>query len=551
MLRIHNGLVCDPANGLQGEVKDLFIDDDGRIDSGAGISREQQEAMESIDADGCVVMPGGVEIHSHIAGAKVNNGRILCPDEHRSHISASTPVTRAGCGLCVPTTFRTGYEYSKLGYTTAFEAAVPPLEARHTHEEFSDLPLLDKGCYTVMGNNYLLLKVLSDPDPVARKERVRELVSWLLKATRGYAVKIVNPGGVEDWKWNIGAAGLDTPTPPFGVTPRQIVTALAETVDELKLPHSIHLHCNHLGEPGNVQTTLDTMRTLEGRRTHFTHLQFHSYSKTKKGGFKSGTVEMADYFNQHPEFTCDVGQIVFCSTLTMTSDAPMEYRLFQMHKGKWTSGDIEMESGSGIVPITYSPKVLVNAIQWCVGLELLLLIKNPWQIFLTTDHPNAGPFTAYPEIIRLLMDADYRQSWLEKLHPKVRRSTCLFDLRREYSLEEIAIITRSGPARALGLASKGHLGQGADADVAVYRINDDKRAMFSAPDYVLKQGEVVVRGGDIVRSCNGKTFYVDPDCGETLPKDLKETFETYYTVQFDNYKVEDEYLETPEVVPCG
>ncbi len=550
MLRIHDGFVYDPANGLQGEQGDVFVHE-GRIVSGADFSPQQVRDMESIDAAGCAVLPGGVEIHSHVAGAKVNNGRILCPDEHRSHVSARTEVTRAGCGLCVPTTFRTGYEYSRLGYTTIFEAAVPPLEARHTHEELGDLPLLDKGCYTVMGNNYLLMKVLSDLDPVARKERTRELVSWLLKATRGYAVKIVNPGGVEDWKWNMGAADLDTPTPPFGVTPRQIVEALADTVEELRLPHSIHLHCNHLGEPGNLRTTLATMRTLEGRRTHYTHLQFHSYSQTKKGGFTSGAAEMAEYFNQHPEFTCDVGQIVFCSTLTMTSDAPMEYKLFQMRKGKWTSGDIEMESGSGIVPITYSPKVLVNAIQWCVGLELLLLIKNPWQIFLTTDHPNAGPFTAYPEIIRLLMDADYRQSWLEKLHPKVKRRTCLFDLRREYSLEEIAIITRAGTARALGLSSKGHLGPGADADVAVYRLNADKSAMFSSPEYVLKQGAVVVRAGEIIRSDNGKTFYVDPPCGETLPDDLKEAFDEYYTVQLANYRVEDEYLETPEVIPCG
>jgi formylmethanofuran dehydrogenase subunit A len=228
MLRITNGQVHDPANGLRGEVRDVIIDG-GRIVSAEGLPQAQLDEMETIDATGCVVMPGGVDIHSHIAGTKVNNGRILCPEEHGSHVSARTPITRAGCGLCVPTTHRTGYLYSMLGYTTAFEAAVPPLEARHAHEELQDLPMLDKGCYTVMGNNHLVMKVLSDTDPVRRKERLRELVSWLLKASRGYTVKIVNPGGVEDWKWGMGAADLDTPTPPFGVTPRQIISALAET----------------------------------------------------------------------------------------------------------------------------------------------------------------------------------------------------------------------------------------------------------------------------------------------------------------------------------
>lgn len=550
MLRITNGRVFDPANGVQGEAKDLFLDGDKIIDAGL-LAEGQAERMETLDAAGCAVMPGGVEIHSHIAGAKVNTGRIMCPEDHYDHFRTATGITRAGCGRCVPSTFLTGYLYSQLGYTTVFEAAVPPLEARHAHEELLDIPLLDTGCYTVMGNNYLVMKVLSDSDPGRRRERLRELVSWLLRASRGYAVKVVNPGGVEDWKWNSGAADLDTPTPPFGVTPRQIITALAEAAGELGLPHPMHLHCNHLGEPDNVETTLETMRTLEGRRVHFTHLQFHSYAKTKKGGYSSGAVRMAEYFNQHPEFTCDVGQIVFGQTLTMTSDAPMEFRLQQLRHSKWTNCDIEMESGSGIVPISYSPRVLINAIQWSLGLELLLLIKSPWQIFLTTDHPNAGPFTAYPDLIHLLMDADYRRSWLERLHPRARRHTCLAGLTREYTLEEIAIITRAGPARALGLGNKGHLGPGADADVAVYTISGDRKAMFTKPRYVFKGGELVVRDGQIIQSVNGRTLCVDPPGGESLPEDLAETFAGSYTVELANYMVEDAYLHRPEVIPCG
>ena len=414
-----------------------------------------------------------------------------------------------------------------------------------------DMPMVDKGFFTVMGNNTLVMKVLSDPDSSRRRERLRDLVSWLLRASRGYAVKVVNPGGVEGWKWHSGAADLDTPAQPFGVTPRQIITGLAEVVDELGLPHPMHLHANHLGEPGNVDTTLATMRALEGRRTHFTHLQFHSYAKTKKGGFTSGAAGMAEYLNQHPEFTCDVGQIVFGKTVTMTSDAPMEFHLHQMRKGKWANCDIEMESGSGIVPIAYRPGVLVNAIQWAIGLELLLLVDNPWQIFLTTDHPNAGPFRAYPGLIRLLMDAGSRQSWLERLHPRIKRATCLFDLTREYTLDEIAVITRAGPARALGLTNKGHLGPGADADLAVYPLEDDRAAMFSSPRYVFKNGVMVVREGEILQSVSGRTLTVEPPGGRSLPEDLAEVFARGYTVSMANYMVEDEYLDRPEVVPCA
>ncbi|MDR3543831.1 MAG: formylmethanofuran dehydrogenase subunit A, partial [Desulfosporosinus sp.] len=479
-----------------------------------------------------------------------NSARIMFPEDHYEHFRARTPATRSGTGYTVPSTFLTGYLYAGLGYTTIFEAAVPPLKARQAHEELLDTPLLDKGFYTLMGNNYMMMKILSEPDLQGRKERLRALVSWLLRSSKGYAVKAVNPGGVESWKWGQGATGLDSPVPPFGVTPRQIMLELVEAVEGLRLPHPLHLHANHLGEPGNVETTLETMRTLEGHRVHYTHLQFHAYGSTERGGIKSAAPKIAEYLNQHQEFTCDVGQIVFGPATTMTADAPVQFNLHRLTGSKWGNSDIEMETGSGIVSLTYRPGNLVNAIQWSIGLELLLLVKNPWQIFLTTDHPNAGPFTAYPEIIRLLMDVDYRREWLGKLHPKAYRYTNLMDINREYTLEEIAIITRAGQARALGLHHKGHLGEGAQADVAVYRLQDDKQAMFSRPSFVLKDGELIVRNGEVLRDRPGRTLYVNPEGDIRLPSDLADNFSNYYTVALSNFPVEEEYVARSEVIPC-
>lgn len=416
---------------------------------------------------------------------------------------------------------------------------------------FQDTPILDTGLYTLMGNNYMVMKVLSDPDPQRRRERLRELVTWLLRSSKGYAVKVVNPGGVESWKWGQGKVDLDSPLPPFGVTPRQILQEMVEVVEELRLPHPVHLHANHLGQPGNYQTTLETMRTLEGHRVHLTHLQFHSYDATKGGGLKSAVPQVAEYLNQHPEFTCDAGQIIFGQATTMTADSPMQISLHQLTGNKWVNCDVEMETGSGIVPIIYRPGVLSNVVQWAIGLELFLLITNPWQIFLTTDHPNGGPFTAYPQVIRLLMDADYRRAWLEQLNPKVQRHTYLAELDREYTLEEIAIITRAGPARALGLTHKGHLGAGADADVAIYRPQEDKEAMFARPAYVIKGGKLVARDGRIVNSCSGKTLLVDPPGHHRLPSDLEQDLVNFYTISLSNFAVEDEYVPHPEVIPCG
>ena len=544
MLKIANGRVFDPQNGIRDEVKDIYIKDDRVVES------LPDGDCSVIDATGCVVMPGGIEIHSHIAGTKVNSARSMCPEDHYDHFKVHTDCTRAGTGYTVPSSFYTGYEYSRMGYTTVFEAAVPPLEARHAHEELCDVPNVDSGIYTLMGNNHMAMKIMRDSDDQSRRARLRDFVAWLLVSSRGFAIKAVNPGGVESWKWAKGAVDLDTPVDPFGISPRRIIMDLARAAQDLKLPHGLHLHANHLGEAGNIDTTLATLKTLDGLPFHLTHLQFHSYRKTKEGGAKSGSREIADFLNSHPQITFDVGQVVFGSTMTMTADSPMEHFLHNLTGNKWINGDIEMETGSGVVPMRYRSSVLINAVQWCIGLELMLLLKNPWQAVLTTDHPNAGPFTAYPQIIRLLMDRDYRNAMRSKLHPKAAQRTCLAELDREYTLEEIAIITRAAPARILGLADKGHLGQGARADIAIYREQSDKEKMFSVPAYVLKDGQLVVRDGEPLQTLVGRRLFVEPDASPSLSPDLANDFRDFYSVELGNFAVQENYLPRPEAIPC-
>jgi formylmethanofuran dehydrogenase subunit A len=149
------------------------------------------------------------------------------------------------------------------------------------------------------------------------------------------------------------------------------------------------------------------------------------------------------------------------------------------------------------------------------------------------------------------MDRDFRLAWFEKLHPKVREYTCLNDLTREYTVEEIAVITRSGPARALGLKNKGHLGAGADADIAVYSLSDDKQEMFSSVKYLIKDGNIVFRDGSIKESFSGKALGLDIHEEAELAPDLKEYFEQYSTVALSNYRVEEEYTPRVELTRCG
>jgi len=544
-LRIVNGRVYDPANGVDGEVRDVCIRD-GKI------AADAPPDAKRIDAAGMVVMPGGVDIHCHIAGPKVNLARKVQPEDHRYDVHPRTRVTRSGTGGSVPSTFATGYRYAGLGYTTAMEAAVTPLGARHALEELHDTPVIDKGFYVLVGNNVLLYRLLQE----GRLEEFRNALAWWIKVTKAYAPKLVNPGGDELWKGqrNANITSLDDKIGPFELTPRKVIAGFIEAATALGLPHPVHIHCNNLGHTGNVATTLETMRLAEGRRTHFAHVQFNSYGPAagkSQTNPTSGAREIAEFVNTHPNISADVGAVMFGRSTIMTGDAPLAYMLRQFGGTKWVNADTENESGCGIVPFTYQDRVYTNAMQWAVGLELFLLSQDPWRMVFSTDHPNGGSFVTYPRLIRLLMDREFRKAQMAEVNQKALDRSGLRDLSREYSLNEIAIVTRAGPARLLGLTRKGQLGVGADADVTIYEEDPDKEKMFSAPRYVIKDGELIIEDHEFRVDHEGRLLHVAPDFDPGIEQVIEPFFEDFYTIRFANYAVDDRYAPHHEIIPTA
>ena len=541
-LRIINGRVYDPANGIDGEIREINVAD-------GHIVAEAPAGARTIDAGGMVIMPGGVDIHCHIAGPKVNLARKLQPEDHRNDPHPGTLFTRSGTGGTVPSTFTTGYRYATLGYTTAMEAAVTPIGARHTLEELHDTPVIDKGFYVLLGNNIFLQQLLQQ----GRREEFKQAVAWWINATKGYTAKLVNPGGDEPWKGgrNANVTGLDDKNEVFGISPREIIDAFTDAVNELGLPHPVHIHCNNLGHSGNVSTTLETMKTAGDRRLHLAHIQFHSYGGEPGKNPKSAAAQIAEYVNSHPNISCDVGQVMFGKSTIMTADAPLAYMLRGIKKGKWVNADTECESGCGIVPFSYQEHVYVHTLQWAIGLELFLMSQDPWRIVLSTDHPNGGSFMSYPKLIRLLMDREFRKEEMKRVNQRALRSTQLPDLDREYSLKEIAIITRAGPARALGLKHKGQLGPGADADITIYDEMEDKEMMFNAPRYVIKSGDLIIEDHEFRGDHEGRILHVAPAYDEDIVDKVRPFFENYYSIEFDNYAVSDHYLHDHEIIPVA
>ena len=103
-------------------------------------------------------------------------------------------------------------------------------------------------------------------------------------------------------------------------------------------------------------------------------------------------------------------------------------------------------------------------------------------------------------------------------------------------------MTHSAPARNLSLKNRRHLGSAAVADIIVYTDQKNKEKMFSKPDYVFKDGELIVRNGKITKIVNGGTHTLRPEFDKGIEKSLKRYFDDYQTVSMNNFKIDDDEI---------
>ncbi len=536
LIKLSGGTVYDPASGIDGQQQDIYVQDGRIIDAptdGKPVDREY-------DLRGKVVMSGAIDMHTHIGGGKGNIARTLLPEDHRIDPVPRTQITRSGNGHAMPSTYVAGYRYAEMGYTACFEPAVLPINARQAHMEMGDTPIVDKGGYVMLGSDDFLLRMMT-----ANKDQkaINDYVAWTLNAAKGIGIKVVNAGGISAFKFNQRKLDLDEQNSHYAVTPRQILQTLARAVQELGITHPLHVHGCNLGVPGNLETTLNTIQGIDGLPMHLTHIQFHSYGTEGDFKFSSGAAQIAEAINSNPNITADVGQILFGQTVTASGDNMRQHANHRFASpNKWVCMDIECDAGCGVVPFKYKDQNFVNALQWAIGLEIFLLVEDPWRIFLTTDHPNGAPFTSYPHLIRLLMDRSFRNDMLATIHPEAQKMTTLASIEREYTLNEIAIMTRAGAARIIGLKDRGALAPGNFADITIYTENADRQAMFSKPDYVFKDGELVVKDGQVVKVTWGTTHIVKPEYELSIENELKPYFDKYLTMKLGNFKISDDEI---------
>jgi formylmethanofuran dehydrogenase subunit A len=541
LTRISGGEIVDPVNRQTG-VGDLWIRDDAIVEPPA-----DSRADRVIDASGCIVMAGGIDIHSHIGGGNVNTARLLLPEHHAAHRTrpAKTPLSSLGWS-----TSETGRLYAQMGFTTVIEPAMSPGNALHTHLELADIPIIDKGTLAILGNDDFLLSLIRDK---ASPRMIEDYVAWTVGSSRSLGVKVINAGGAAAFKENVRTFSFDDVVPGYGVSSRRIVKTLQAAGAALGIPHPLHVHCNNLGVPGAADTATETIKAAEGVPLHLAHLQFYGYGKEGKRKFSSAAARLAELVNSAPEVTIDIGQVMFGQTVTISSDVLRQFSARGSANPKKTvifDGD---GNGGGIVPFRYR-KDFYGTIQWAIGLELFLLINDPWRVFFTTDHPNGAPFTVYPQLFELLMSRDARNEMAAGLSRSALSLTTLSSIAREYTLDEIAIMTRAAPARLLGLKDRGHLAPGALADIAVYRRASNIAEMFGAAAYLFKGGELVVKEGKIVRHRYGKALRLDPPIEKKIVRRLEDYYQQRYGLSLSWFTFPDSALAREEPfseVPCA
>jgi len=539
LTRLKNARVYDPVQKLNGELMDLWIRDDRIVDPNY-ISDADSALI--YDLKGAITMAGGVDIHSHIAGGNVNTARLLLPEQHRNHLQRqeNLPFYNARWS-----SFETGYRYTEMGYSMVVEPAMLPVNAPQVHREMADIPIIDTAALAILGSDDLLVSMLRNG---ASQDQINDYVSWTINTTQALGLKVINAGGSQAFKAGVEQFGLDDEVPDYGISSRRLLTSLQTAVHQLGIPHPVHVHCNNLGVPGNVQTAIDTMEAAQGLPMHLAHVQFYGYGAEGTRGFSSAAAQLMEAFNRHPNITMDVGQVLFGQTVTMSGDIIAQFsRRGDASPQKWVMWHAEDEGSGGIVPYQYKKASFVNGLQWAIGLEIFLLSGDPWRLFFTTDHPNGAPFTRYPDLLHLLMDYDFRMACLAELDPEIMDLTLLKDLKQEFTLYDIAIMTRAAPAKLLGLNDRGHLQPGALADIAVYHEQDDKAAMFRKAQWVFKNGQLIIEKGEFVHRQFGQTMTVKPHYDRQIESTVKDYFDRFYSMNLSNYGIQEDLLmDQPE-----
>ncbi len=472
IIHLANATVIDPAQ--PDPPRDLYIHDGKIIAQPA-----DQHTKQTIDLTGHTILPGGIDMHTHLVTPAMSALRTLQQHVIRDVISDQL--------IGSPTWLRD--EYLKLGITTAIDAAITPGDAPAAKLGLRELEPLNTGFLLLLSHHADLLSLINAGDV----EAATELAIKLFRNATAMGIKLVNPGSMQTMDGPaLDVLDIDQAVEGMQATPRQVLTFFLDLSDKLNIAHPVHIHLPQLGTPDSSPTTCQWLDAMVGRRAHIAHLQYHCYAYDEDWYLRSDVECVLKHLNDNPQITADVGLTAFGPAYGMTADLALHDRLvalFGDEVGPTLRFQWEGRTSFGLQPLDRDPQNLGYAMQWATGLELILLADNLNQLSLSIDYPNGGAIASYPQLIRCLMDKSYRDALLAKAHPAATQATNLKQITRQLSFDEILQLTRISPAHALGLENKGNLNLSSDADLVIYPDSISKTGDFSqTPTHVMIDG---------------------------------------------------------------
>ncbi|MHA1823153.1 MAG: amidohydrolase family protein [Promethearchaeota archaeon] len=535
-LIVRNGNVFDPMNKIEGEKKDILIEN--------GIIVEKfsnQTDIKEIDANNKTVIPAAIDIHSHIASQELNWVRLIG--------SKDKLFQDTWKGLTLRYIAK---QYIKNGYTFILDANIFPSMIKHAIFNLNNLPVIDSGFLLNVSNLWPL--ELEFQKGMVKQASV--FLSNLLTISKGFGLKVYNPFESENWNYQKAREDLNQGGRLYNFKPIDIYENLTKYAEQLDLPHSIHAHVEGYENPTgqkNLMIVLNRIKSLglqsntvdtNNKRSQIFHLA-HAGSYNTDGN----NTDLIQFFNDNVNFDLDLGFIGFDPVNPLvTNDRILINNLQKSNPDyKIFRSAIEFEGDTYSTLRKFDKKNKIHSTLWNNAIELALSIKNKWQIQLSCNFPNYSNISNIPKIATWLMSQKARDEFSSNLNIESQN-----DPNNSITFNEFIIISRSSPSKSLGLGNhKGNLGIGADADLNI--LNLDLTHLDTEKDYqvlekeleniefVIKSGKIIKNGDNIDFNSKGKIFWASGKAEEGEDKFVlskkRDYYKKFYSIFYDTLKV--------------
>ena len=540
-LLVKNGFVFDPFNNVDGEKKDILIEDGKVVEKFASSS-----GVKEIDAKGKTVIPAAVEIHAHVASQQLNWVRLLG--------SNNQDFQNLWNGLTLNAIAK---DYVSNGYTFILEANVFPSLTKQTIFDLKRLPVLDKA-YLLNPSNLWALELEFQKDMV---EEGSAFLSDLFEKVKSFGLKAYNPFEAEDWNWKRVRKNLTEKGRLFNFAPMDVYEKLSRFVEHLGLPHSIHAHVEGYESQyakENLLATLNKVKALglkpnpkndfEIKRSQIFHLA-HASSYNLDGD----NSELIKFYSENQDFDMDLGFIGFNAINPLiTSDRHLINKLTKStDSSNLIRSSVESEGDSFATLRKFSKKKKEDCILWANAIDLALNI-SPWQLQFSINYPNYADITNLPEIASWLISYNARERFMNDMDASFLKDNSLNSNDKVLTFNDYVILTRSSPAKSLGIGNiKGNLGLGADGDLNVLNLNlndtdiskdyEKFKDALGNIEHVIKAGEIIKDRDKINLNSYGKIFWAsgkpEKEDTKTILAKKEAFYQKYYSNFYDSYNI--------------